>query len=145
LEEALRRDATDARVWHALGLVRARLGDLDAAAAAYRSGLAADPAALENRLGLATLAVKRGDAAAALEHYDALLAARPRLADAHLGRSWALIGLGRFDDAEATLNRASALGADRRALAAQRALLGRLRGSRGGPSPPGAKQLQKNR
>jgi Flp pilus assembly protein TadD len=41
LEEALRRDPRDAEVWHALGLVRAHIGDLDGARVAYQSGLSA--------------------------------------------------------------------------------------------------------
>lgn len=127
LEEALRRNPRDAKLWHALGVVRLELGDLPGAQTAYRSGLTADPASLENHLGLATIAVKEGDAAAALTHYDAIVSARPRLADAHLGRSWALIGLGRLSDAEQALAEGERLGANRRAVARQRRLIARLR------------------
>jgi len=127
LEEALRRDPRSARAWHALGVVRLRLGDLSGAEVAYRSGLKADPNAIENRLGLATLAVARDDPEAALEHYDALLAARPRFADGWLGRSWALLRLGRFDEAERALASGLELGANRDAAARQRALIARLR------------------
>jgi tetratricopeptide (TPR) repeat protein len=127
LEEALRRDPRDAKLWHALGVVRLELGDLEGARRAYDSGLTAQPGSLENHLGLATVAVKRGDARGALEHYDVIARARPTLADAQLGRSWALIGLGQLDEAEAALSRGEQLGADRRALAAQRRLIARLR------------------
>lgn len=127
LEEALRRDSRDARIWHALGVVRMELRDVEGARSAYRSGLAADPRSLENHLGLATIAVKQGDAAAALRHYDVIVRERPRLADAHLGRSWALIGLGRLGDAEAALAEGEKLGANRRAIGAQRRLIARLR------------------
>jgi Flp pilus assembly protein TadD len=127
LEEALRRDARDARTWHALGVVRLELRDVEGARTAYRSGLIADPASLENHLGLATIAVKQGDAVTALRHYDVIVRERPRLADAHLGRSWALIGLGRLDDAEAALAEGEKLGANRRAIGAQRRLIARLR------------------
>jgi tetratricopeptide (TPR) repeat protein len=127
LEEALRRDPKSARAWHALGVVRLRLGDLPGAELAYRSGLQADPNAVENRLGLATLAVTRDDPAAALEHYNALLAARPRFADGWLGRSWALLRLGRLDEAERALASGLELGANRDAAARQRALIARLR------------------
>jgi Flp pilus assembly protein TadD len=113
LEEALRRDARDARVWHALGLVCLGLSDLPAADRAYRSGLAADPHALENRVGLATLALVAHDAGAALVQYDAILAARPKNGDAMLGRAWALAELGRLAEAEAALRAAASLGADR--------------------------------
>jgi tetratricopeptide (TPR) repeat protein len=127
LVEALRRDARNAEAWHTLGLVRARLGNLDGAVEAYRSGLRADPHALDNRVGLATVALLRGDAAAALAEYDALVAARPKFADAQLGRSWALMKLGRLDDAQRALDRAQELGASSRSLGAQRRALAELR------------------
>jgi Flp pilus assembly protein TadD len=127
LEEALRRDPRDAKLWHALGVVRLELGDADGARTAYQSGLTADPSSLENHLGLATIAVKQGDARRALEHYDAIVSARPRFGDAQLGRSWALIGLGRLEEAEAALAEGERLGASRRAIAAQRRLIRRLR------------------
>jgi tetratricopeptide (TPR) repeat protein len=110
-----------------LGLARARLGNLDGAVVAYRSGLRADPRALENHVGLATIALLRGDALAALAEYDALISARPRFADAHLGRSWALMKLGRLDDAQRALDRAQELGASARPLGAQRRALAALR------------------
>jgi tetratricopeptide (TPR) repeat protein len=127
LIEALQRDARNAEAWHALGLARARLGNLDGAAVAYQSGLRADPSALENHVGLATLALLRGDASGALAEYDALVLARPRFADAHLGRSWALMKLGRLDDAQRALDRAEELGASARPLGAQRRALASLR------------------
>jgi tetratricopeptide (TPR) repeat protein len=107
--------------------MRARLGNLDGAAEAYRSGLRADPRALDNRIGLATLALLRGDPSAALTEYDALVSARPKFADAHLGRSWALMKLGRLDDAQRALDRAQELGASARPLGAQRRALAELR------------------
>jgi tetratricopeptide (TPR) repeat protein len=113
LEEALRRDPKDAAVWHALGLVCLGLEDLAAAEHAYRSGLLADPAALENRIGLATLALIADDPAGALAQYDAILEARPKNADAKLGRAWALGALGRLGEAERALREAASLGADR--------------------------------
>ena len=127
LVEALRRDARNANAWHTLGLTRVRLGNLDGAVAAYRSGLRADPSALENRVGLATIALLRGDASTALAEYDALVSARPQFADAHLGRSWALMKLGRLDDAQRALDRAQELGASARPLSAQRRALAELR------------------
>lgn len=127
LIEALRRDASNAEAWHTLGLTRVRLGNLDGAVEAYRSGLRADSRALENRIGLATVALMRGDASAALAEYDALVAARPNFADAHLGRSFALMKLGRLDDAQHALDRARELGASERPLGAQRRALAELR------------------
>jgi len=123
LEEALRRDARAADLWHALGLVRLRLGDLDGATTAYRSGMVANPAALENRIGLATVALERGAPAEALRQYDAVVKARPTFGDAYLGRAWALIALGRFDEAGASLDEARRRGADARAIDRQTSLL----------------------
>ena len=120
LAEAVRRDPKDARTWHALGLVRARLGDLEGAKRAYEAGLASDPHGTDNRVGLATLALLRDDPPAVLSEYDALLREHPAFADAHLGRSWALVRLGRFAEASRALDQAERLGADRVTLANQR-------------------------
>jgi len=127
LEEALRRNPSDARLWHALGLVRVRLGDRTGGRLAYRSGLQADPGALENRVGLASVALLDSDAEGALREYDAILAARPGFGDGWLGRAWALILLGRLDEAERAVQKAVTLGADARVAARQRALVARLR------------------
>ena len=120
LREAVRRGPKDPAAWHALGLVQLSQGNLAGAEQAYRSGLLADPGALENRVGLATLAVSRGDLAGALVQYDAIAQNRPKLADAQLGRSFALLGLGRYDDARHALDEAERLGGDPRVVAAQR-------------------------
>jgi tetratricopeptide (TPR) repeat protein len=125
LREAVRRGPRDPAAWHALGLVQLSRGNLPGAEQAYRSGLLADPAALENHVGLATLALSRGDLLAALAEYDTIAARRPNLADAQLGRSFALIGLGRFQDARRALEAATQLGADPRVVAAQRRELAR--------------------
>jgi tetratricopeptide (TPR) repeat protein len=121
LREALRRDPKDPAAWHALGLVQLSLGNLAAAEQSYRSGLLADPDALENRVGLATLSLSRGDLRAALVQYDAIVARRPKLADAQLGRSFALMGLGRYAEARVALDEAARLGGDPRVVSAQRA------------------------
>jgi len=132
LREAVRRGPKDPAAWHALGLVQLSQGNLAGAEQAYRSGLLADPKALENRVGLATLAISRGDLAAALVQYDAIAQRRPNLPDAQLGRSFALIGLGRFDDAHHALDEATRLGGDPRVIAAQRR---ELAGRRTSPHP----------
>jgi tetratricopeptide (TPR) repeat protein len=129
LVEALARDSKLKRAWHALGVVRLKLGDLQGAKAAYSSGLSADPTALENRIGLATVALAEDDPKEALKQYDAILAARPKFGDAELGRAWALMRLGRLDDAEKALEAGYRLGANPAALAKQRALLVSLRAS----------------
>jgi Flp pilus assembly protein TadD len=135
LEEALRRAPRDAGTWHALGVVLLELGELSGAERAYRSGLMADPRALENRVGLATLALVRGDARAALREYETILAERPRFGDAELGRAWALAELGRFADAEQALTEAERLGADRAIVMRQRQALGVRRNARAPGAP----------
>jgi len=123
LEEAVRRGAHDAETWHTLGLVRLHLDDLSGAEQAYRAGAAADPSAPESYLGLATVAVARGDARAAVDAYGEVLARRPRFAAGELGRAWALGRLGRRDEARTALDRAEALGAPAVNVAKLRAAL----------------------
>jgi tetratricopeptide (TPR) repeat protein len=124
LEEAVRRGASDAETWHALGLVRLSTGELDAAEQAYRAGAAADPKGAECWLGLATVALIRGDAQGALAAYDGVLARRPKFAPAELGRAWALAKLGRREEARRALDHAEELGAPAQNVARQRAALG---------------------
>jgi len=123
LEEAIRRGANDAEIWHALGLVRLHLGDLDGAEQAYRTGAASDSRGGENWLGLATVAIARGDAERALAAYDQVLARAPHSGAAQLGRAWALARLGRRQDALRALDRAEQLGASAVNVARQRAAL----------------------
>jgi tetratricopeptide (TPR) repeat protein len=123
LEEAIRRGAHDAETFHMLGLVRIKLGDLDAAAEAYRQGLAADPKAAEMYLGLATVAVIKNDGPGALAAYDALLKRRPQYGPAELGRAWAFAKMGKKDEAKRALDRAEELGAPAANIAKQRAAL----------------------
>lgn len=133
LEEAVRRGANDAEIFHALGLARLNANDFEGAREAYKRGLAVDPKSTENLLGLATVAVVRGDASGALAAYDAILAQRPRYAAAELGRSWALAKLGRRADAERALERAETLGAPRVNIDKQRRA---IRGGALGPTRP---------
>jgi tetratricopeptide (TPR) repeat protein len=123
LEEAIRRGAHDGETFHTLGLVLVHLKDLDAAEQAYRRGAAADPHGAENWLGLATVALVRGDPAKALAAYDQIVARKPAYAPAELGRAWALAKLGRKDDARKALDRAEELGAPASSIAKQRAAL----------------------
>ena len=123
LEEAAKRGANDAEMWHALGLVRIHARELKAAEEAYSAGLRADPAAVECHVGLATVAVLRDDAARALIEYDAILARRPSFAPGHLGRAWALGRLGRKTDARAALAEAERLGGEPGVIATQRRTL----------------------
>lgn len=120
LREAVRRDPGDAEAWHALGVVLVGLGHLDAARQAYATGLRANSGALENRLGLATVALRLNEPAEALAQYELLLAARPKYTDALLGKAWSLILMGDYRAAEAALRQAEGLGADRVSIARQR-------------------------
>lgn len=121
LEEAVRRGASDGELFHALGLVRLHMKDLDGAAEAYERGFAVDPKSTENLLGLATVAVVRGDAKAALAAYDRILERKPGFAGAELGRAWALAKMGRKGDAKRAIDHAEQLGAARENVARQRA------------------------
>jgi tetratricopeptide (TPR) repeat protein len=123
LEEAVRRGANDAEVWHTLGLVRLHQKDFDAATDAYKKGLDADRTHPENWLGLASVAVMTDNAKGALEAYTALLELRPSFGAAELGRAWALAKLGKSKEALAALDHAEALGAPRANIAKQRAAL----------------------
>jgi Flp pilus assembly protein TadD len=139
LREAVRRGPKDPAAWHAWGLVQLSQGNLAGAELAYRSGLLADPSALENRVGLATLALSRGDLSAALVQYDAIAQRRPKLPDAQLGRSFALMGLGRFDDARRALDEAERLGGEPRVVAAQRRELARRTSHYSSPREPSSR------
>lgn len=123
LDEAIARGAHDAETFHALGLVRLKLREPEQAEIAYRRGIAADPNATECWLGIATVAVVRNDAAGALAAYDVLASQRPAYAAAQLGRAWALAKLGRPVEANAALDRATALGAPKVNVDKQRSAL----------------------
>jgi len=124
LREAVRRAPDDAEAWHALGVVLLGLDRLDAARQAYTAGIGADDGALENRLGLATVALRMNEPAAALSQYELLLAARPKFTEALLGKSWCLILLGQYASAGVVLREAERLGADRTSISRQRVELG---------------------
>jgi Flp pilus assembly protein TadD len=113
LEEAVKRGDDEPLTFHALGIVRLSLGDEGGAKKAYQAGLATPKGAQDATcvLGLATLAVVRGDGTDALRWYDELAKRRPKVAGAQLGRAWALATLGRFDDADEALGEAASLGA----------------------------------
>ena len=101
----------------------------------YERGLAEDPRAIENLLGLASVAVVKGDAALALRRYDAILTRRPSYAPASLGRAWALGKLHKADAANLELDRALELGAAPATVAKLRARLAHLDESSAKPAP----------
>lgn len=106
LEEAIRRGDDDPATFHALGLVRLQLGDRKGARAAYQAGLKSPRGGSDATcvLGLATLAVVEENPAEALRWYDELIARRPNVGAAYLGRAWALASLKRFDEADTAVN-----------------------------------------
>jgi tetratricopeptide (TPR) repeat protein len=114
LSEATRRDPSHASTWHALGLTRVHQGRYKEAKDAYLAGLSAEPRSFENRIGLATVALRLEDYPAALAQYDQLAAERPGYADAHLGRAFALWRMGRTESAAEALHQAREQGADPR-------------------------------
>jgi Flp pilus assembly protein TadD len=140
LEEALRRDRKDASVWHALGLVRVHQGRYMEAKSAYREGLRVDPQSADNRIGLATLALRLDAPQEALVQYDALAAQRPEQGDIQLGRAYALARLGRFGEAREAVQRARRLGSVEKVVARLVAWLEQERVVRDPPtsSPPPA-------
>lgn len=124
LAEAVRRGATDAETFHALGLVRLHRRDLAGAEVAYRSALRADANAVDSLIGLASVALVREDFGAALAAYDAVRAKRPWLAAAELGRAYALLRLSRKLEAKDAIDRAESLGGPPRNVTKLRELLG---------------------
>jgi len=113
LEEAIKRGDGEPATYHALGLVRLQLKDTKGARAAYEAGLAT-PRGKDDAtcvLGLATLAVVEDKPDEALRWYDELIKRRPTVADAYLGRAWALARLKRFDEADAAIAEARSRGA----------------------------------
>jgi tetratricopeptide (TPR) repeat protein len=123
LAEAVRRDPRDSESWHALGVVRLGLGKLEAARQAYTEGLRADSTGMEHRLGLATVALRMNQPEQALAEYEILLDVRRNYTPAMLGKAWALILLGRLDDAERALARAESRGGDPQSISRQRLLI----------------------
>lgn len=127
LEEARKRGADDAEMLHALGLVRLQAGNVPGALEAYRLSSQKNPAAIDGWMGLATAALRSNDPAAALAAYDQVLARKPTFASAALGRSWCLMQLSRFDEAERAMAHAEELGAAPSFLKNQREELARRR------------------
>ena len=84
-------------------------GDFDAAEQALRNLLEPDADHLMARNNLAALVARRGDAAAALDILDELIAEEPGYSSAHFNRANALLALGRNEDAIAAFRAVTAL------------------------------------
>lgn len=128
MREAVRREPNRPELWHTLGFSLLAGGDIAGAQAAYSNGLGVNSSSLANRIGLATVALRREDYTLALSHYDALIEAQSKFAEAHLGRSWTLLRLGRLAEADDAISAAESLGADADIVRRQRTLLGSNRG-----------------
>jgi Tfp pilus assembly protein PilF len=111
--------AADPQLVHAgvnAGLLRERLGDLDAARALYGRVLDASPGCGPAARSLVRLALRRGDAAAAEADARARLARSPESAPLMSALADALLARGRLDEAEAVSR--AALRADERSVPA---------------------------
>ncbi len=106
------KDRVEAIRWMHESTKGLRTGDLDAAIAAYRKALQADPdlAAAQYRLGQALHAQGKSDDA--LKHYREALRLDPELADAHCAVGGILVSKGRHKDAVQHLQRAIELQPD---------------------------------
>jgi tetratricopeptide (TPR) repeat protein len=89
---------------HAISAYQA--GQLDAAAQACELALRADPKQVDAVNLLGAIALRRGDAALALEHFTRAAQLLPRHAEAHSNRGVALQALSRWDEALACFRRA---------------------------------------
>jgi superkiller protein 3 len=103
---AARPDLLDALLGLAK-LKRIRL-DCDGAVALYARAEAIR-ASFDGAYGLGSCALRQGDEAAALAHFDRAIELDPKAAVAHVGRASALLGSGRTADAIASLERAVTL------------------------------------
>jgi predicted Zn-dependent protease len=77
-----------------------RIGNVDAAMAAYRQALDENPGNIDARLGLARCHVARNESDAALEAYEAVVAADPARAEAYIEPVELMLGLGAVSGAQ---------------------------------------------
>ncbi len=97
LIEVLRLDPTDAWHWVVLGnLYVGPKNDLDTGEKFLRKALALKPGDAWALNSLATLCLKRGNNAEALQHYQQALAANPQFASPYLGEAQALAAMQRL-------------------------------------------------
>jgi len=109
LTAALAADPTQARAWHALGLIAQGRADHSAAAGMFRRALALEPDAADahNNLGVSLGAL--GYPEEAIASYRRALALRPNYAKACLNLGAALMDTDALDEAAEHLRRAAAL------------------------------------
>jgi len=100
----------------------------------YETGRAAKPDSVANWIGLAPVAVAAGNLPRALERYVDAVQHFPGYSPALLGKSYCLIALGRFAEAEGALDQAQASGAEVATVRRQRVWLYELRDAKRHPS-----------
>ncbi len=110
LEVAVRLDAAEPASWTNLGVARRRLGELDAAAAAYRRAIEIDPDHLAAYLNLSRLLELRGETDAAHQIVRLLDRGGNRNPYAYLALGDSSLEQGRLDDARRYYRRAIRLG-----------------------------------
>ena len=77
-----------------LGLALQRLGREEEAILSYRAALALDAGHVDSHFNLASLHARRRDGAAAMEHYDSVIAGDPAGHRGHLGKGNLLLAIG---------------------------------------------------
>ncbi len=112
-----------ARAWNNLGVAHARLGDVDAAAVAYRHAMSADPELAAAWRNLGNLELRADRPAEAVARLDRAAEEDSRNPGVHYDRARALAALGRDADAIAALQQSLRL---KRDLEAPKLLLNRL-------------------
>ncbi len=98
-----------AQAYNNLGVAHTRLGDLDAAEAAYRQAIAVDDRSDAAFHNLGNLKMRQHDLDAALEAYDRALDLRKRNPYLHFHRGLAQYRLGDYDAAEKSFKRSISL------------------------------------
>jgi tetratricopeptide (TPR) repeat protein len=117
LAQATSSDDLSAALWFDLGDLRLSLRQWDAAAAAYRQGLAQQPDNARGQAGLGRVLAKQGQTGAAEAHYRTWSAAAPQTMTPHLYLALLLYEQGRIAEALGENDLPGAEAAFRQALA----------------------------
>jgi Flp pilus assembly protein TadD len=109
LEQALRLDPDHAETYHALAIALTQDGDVPRAESVLHAGLQHFSKARGLQLALAALLINRAAYAEALAIYDDVVEGWPSFVPAHIGRAVLLAQLGRKQEAQVALARATQL------------------------------------
>lgn len=112
VQQLIQLDAGNAQHHYALGEIRRRQGQADAALAAYRRALELAPTHAEAHYSLALLLRDHGQQAEAIGHFEAAIAQQPQHQQAHLQLGNLLLAGWALDQAEAVYRRLLALAPD---------------------------------